>query len=333
MKLLKKINRSIVFPTMMGFKADKIIRSFAPNNTLNIMYHGVVKNDSCYFSPRHITETQFEKQLIYLKNNFNIIRLNQSELNTSIIDPSKKTITISFDDGFKNNLDCALPLIEKHKIPVTFFISSICIEEMEHRFLWSELIAGLNYFYKNQVIVVGGIEYKNLVDSENKNLTDRIKKLQPTERDQLLAEIENKYDLVSKIQNLPSEVWKLLTKQELIQLAKSPMVDIGSHGHLHYNLGDISIEDAKIELEVSKKKLEETIGKEINMIAYPDGSYSEEVKDLAEKIGYKFQLSVNYLSDKDKSDPRIQNRHGVASTTTFESNMLILNLAFRKKGI
>lgn len=299
------------------------------------MYHGVVEKDSCFFSPRHITKEQFERQLIYFKKNFNIIRLTEAfdNLHAKNTKLPKKNVSISFDDGFKNNLDTVLPLLEKYEVPVTFFISSVCTDKMDYRFLWSELIAGLKYFYRNEWIKVGGHKYKNLVDANNNSLVDLLKKKEPHERDCLLQELASKYNLIKKIESLPEEIWCLLNKEELIQLSQSKFVDIGSHGHLHYNLGNISLKEAENELLTSKKKLENAISKEVIMIAYPDGSYTEGVKNIAEELGYLHQLAVSYQNDQDKKDYRILNRHGIASTTTFHSNMLSLHLAFNKMGI
>ena len=53
------------------------------------------------------------------KNRFNYAKENKWLRYT------KKTITISFDDGFANNLNVALPILEKYDIPVTFFVSGI----------------------------------------------------------------------------------------------------------------------------------------------------------------------------------------------------------------
>ena len=86
------------------------------------------------------------------------------------------------------------------------------------------------------------------------------------------------------------------------------------------------------ELVISKKMLEQAIGKEVNMFAYPDGSYNSEVMQIAEEAGYKYQLAVNYRSNEDKKDKRILNRHCISSSTTFESNIIVLNLSFLSKG-
>jgi peptidoglycan/xylan/chitin deacetylase (PgdA/CDA1 family) len=334
MKYLKKYSRKYIFPAIMGLGIDNLSKNLTLKSSLNIMYHGVVSQDSSYFSPRHILKNQFEKHLIYFKKNYNVISVSETFFNLkNNIKPSKKTLSISFDDGYKNNLDIALPLLEKYQIPATFFISSICTEDMPLRCLWTDLIAGLNYFHKHKLIRIGEYEFNNLVDiKKDLSLANFLKSRNPAERDKILDDLVEKYDLISKIQSLNREIWCLLNKEELINLSQSKFVNIGSHGHSHYNLGEIQKEDARKELIISKEKLEKAISKEVNMIAYPDGSYNEAIKKIAEEAGYSGQLAVSYKLDNDVNDNRIMNRHGISATTTFESNMLMLNASFRKKG-
>ena len=333
MKIQKRIARKLVFPLAMKLGADTFIRNLSKNSILNVMYHGVVENDSCYFSPRHINAKQFEEHLKYYKKNFTIIscleafdKISQKET------LDKKYLTISFDDGFKNNLTTALPLLEKHNIPTTFFISSVCSIDDEVDYLWSEVIAALGYFYKNKPIEIDGLVFENL-KNEKILLTDYIKSLPYEKRDEVLNQIETKYDLKSKIGSLPEEIWKRLSPEELIELSNSDIVTIGSHGHNHFNLSEINSEAAFEELSYSKDLLSKLVKSEVSLVAYPDGSYNEDVKDIAKKVGYTGQFAVNYKFTSDHSDLRIMNRHGISSTTTFHSNMLLLNMAFKKKGI
>ena len=219
-----------------------------------------------------------------------------------------------------------------YNIPTTFFISSVCALNEGVNYLWSETIAALHYFNKNSLIEIDGIVFKNL-KSDNILLVDYIKSLSYKKRDEVLKQIETKYNLKTKIESLPEEIWKLLSPKELIKLSSSKIVTIGSHGHNHFNLGQIKPKEALEELRSSKKLLSKLIKSDVNLIAFPDGSYSDKVKDIAEKAGYTGQFAVNYKLADDHSDLRIMNRHGISSTTTFHSNMLILNMAFKKKGI
>ena len=335
MSITKEIAKGVVFPAMMKLGLDQPLRNISNHSLLNVMYHGVVEESSLYFSPRHIQADRFEDHLKYFKKNFNIISFYEAfEMVKNNQKPDKKTITISFDDGFKNNLITALPLLEKYEIPTTFFISGICAENTEDICLWPEWMAALNYFEKDTLVALGPHEFKNMVDiNSGLHMFDFLKAVSFNERRELLDLLITTYNLSDKIKTVSEEAWKLLTRKELLSLSESPIVDIGSHGYLHYNLGCIEPNMAKIELEKSKKILEELIGKEIDMIAYPDGSYNEEVKDMATSIGYKYQLAVDYKTSEDIKDLRIMNRHCMSAATTFGSNMIMLNRSFLSKGI
>jgi len=125
MNYAKKTARKFIFPTLMKLGVDKLLRTIKGNSITNVLYHGVVNKDSSYFSPRHIQKDQFEKHLKYYKKHFKIISIDEA---FKISNPDKRYLTVSFDDGYKNNLTNALPLLEKYNIPTTFFICSACVE-------------------------------------------------------------------------------------------------------------------------------------------------------------------------------------------------------------
>lgn len=262
-----------IFSVLVSIGVDKLIRNCTNHKTLNIFYHGVTSRDFTHISTRHINADKFEKQLQYFKKNFNIISLGQAfRMYQQGLSPVRKTITISFDDGYLNNLTVALPLLEKYKIPVTFFITSTESPP-------------LSYF-----------------------------------------KCDERY-LAEKM-----EIWVLMDREDIEGLSKSRFVTIGSHGTTHEDLIGLPIKSIICELDESKKLLEQCIGCRINMIAYPSGLYNDEIKDLADKSGYKYQLAVDYQTNSDKSDKRILNRFGVATSTTIGSNIIHINKAFITHG-
>ena len=334
MQLTKKIARTVLFPAIFNTGLEKIWKWCADHSILNIMYHGVVVQDSNYFSPRHITAELFEKHIEYISKNFEIISVSEAfDMVKNNIKPKRKAVTISFDDGYKNNLDIALPILEKYNIKTTFFISSVCVENSEFPILWADVIACLNFFHKEETIGIEDLEFKNLIEkSSGIHIMDFLKKQSPEKRDDIIDKLFVKFELREKLKTVPKEIWALMSKEELQKFSSSKIVDIGSHGHLHYNLANIKIADSVKDMEKSKFLIEGAIGKKIDMIAYPDGNYNDAVKTKAYELGFKKQLAVDYLFEADKSDYRILNRHGVSGTTTFESSMFFLNKAFYSKG-
>ena len=85
-------------------------------------------------------------------------------------------------------------------------------------------------------------------------------------------------------------------------------------------------------MKKSKQLLSNAINQNIDLLSYPDGSYTKAVMDAAENLGYTKQVAVNYKHTTDDDDKRIINRWGVSSTTTFETIAFTLNKAFIKNS-
>lgn len=333
MALIREIARQHLFPLALRAGAGVLLRRMSGKRLLNVMYHGVVHDDSTWFSPRHLTARKFEEQLIYLKKSFRIVPLAEAfRMRELGIRPTRHTITLSFDDGYLNNLDVALPIIEKHRVPVTFFLVGACAESEGDRLLWPDLIAALSHSGINRVSVLGG-EYRDQVETTRGTwLIEDLKNAMPSDRDAALKDLEERHRLREVLEHIDPLVWKLMGPDQVRSMASSPWVELGSHGHAHYNLGSVPLETAVRDLSRSKTALEQLTGSPLESLAFPDGSYSEAVKDAAEGLGFKRQLAVGLKFPGDLMDLRIQPRHGVSSTTSTASVLFFLNCAFKSRG-
>lgn len=335
MKIAKVIARQLVIPTMMGVGIDRLIRATSGRRLLNVMYHGVVRKDSTWFSPRHLTAELFDEQLTYIKRNFDVVSLEEAfRMRNERRVPNRHAITLSFDDGYLNNLETALPIIERHQVPVTLFALGSCAEEGADRVLWPDLISALGTGTPGQEISALGRKYLALRNVQGgAHLIDDLKNAAPNDRDDALDELSRTYGLREKLDGIDAEVWKLMGPTELKRFADSPWIEIGAHGYAHYNLGVVPIEEATNDLMKARASLSALLEEPIESIAYPDGSYSGKVKDVCERLGFKRQLAVDLTEHDDREDRRVQPRHGVPSTTTTASAMFFLNRAFRTKGV
>ena len=94
---------------------------------------------------------------------------------------------------------------------------------------------------------------------------------------------------------------------QIKKLAAFPLVEIGSHGYAyaHYRLSEIERAKAEQELSSFRAIPQQITDKEIDTITYPDDNYIEHIKEVAESIGYQYQLTLDYRCPADKSDSRI----------------------------
>lgn len=92
-----------------------------------------------------------------------------------------------------------------------------------------------------------------------------------------------------------TEPWlRMLTWAQIGEMQASGLVEFGSHTMKHRNLSEITLDDARWELEESKKRLEEKLGREMVGFAYPygAGAYKPEVRRLARAAGYRYDFGI-----------------------------------------
>lgn len=334
MGLIKRIARHQVLPMAMCLGSDRLIRRLSEHKILNVMYHGVVRTDATWFSPRHMTVAMFDEQLKYLVRNFEVISLAEAfHRRRSGMNSKRYSVTISFDDGYVNNLTNALPLIEKYRVPVTFFVVGESAEPTGQRILWPDVIACLERLGPIDDLMIDGKTFRNFKEpGTGMTLFEHMKRMPPDKRDHSLSRLWNDYGIERRLERIEPEIWRLMDPSQLKTFASSPYVEIGSHGHMHYNLGLIPVSAAVQDMSRSKQALEVLLDKPVVSIAYPDGSYSAAVKDAAQAIGFERQLAVGLLLKEDANDARILPRHGIPSTTTSASALFFMNKAFKTKG-
>jgi len=71
-----------------------------------------------------VTPNTFENHLIFLNKNYKVIPLLELSMRIKNNTLSGNEVSLTFDDGYKDNLDNALPLLEKYNTPATIFIAT-----------------------------------------------------------------------------------------------------------------------------------------------------------------------------------------------------------------
>lgn len=89
-----------------------------------LMYHLVLPQSIAYKNDLIVTVENLEEQLIYIKNNFKTVFFKDLEALKSV----ENKIILTFDDGYYNNLQYLIPLLEKYQLKATIFIPTEFIQ-------------------------------------------------------------------------------------------------------------------------------------------------------------------------------------------------------------
>jgi peptidoglycan/xylan/chitin deacetylase (PgdA/CDA1 family) len=112
-----------------------------PTGAITLMYHSVAPDEAArYIEPENrIHPGVFERQMAFLAAHRRVVAL--SELVAEVAagrTPPAGTVCITFDDGYRDNLTVAAPVLEKYRLPATLFLATGYVERAENQ--WSDTL-------------------------------------------------------------------------------------------------------------------------------------------------------------------------------------------------
>ena len=112
---------------------------------LVLTYHRVIieKTEDPYRLGMCVTQQTFEKQIAFLREYFEPIQLGDgiSRIQQGLKIP-RRAVSITFDDGYADNLYNALPILHRYAVPATIFVITGGLEIGSHMW-WDRVIAAL----------------------------------------------------------------------------------------------------------------------------------------------------------------------------------------------
>ncbi len=331
--MVKYLFRKIIFPLLLFLKTDRFLLLFKSKRCVILNFHGVSAIKGNRFNNRHIDVSEFEKLISYLRKNFTIVALSELfEIYREKKMVQKKTIAITFDDGYLNNFTEALPILKKYQVPATFYIISESLVKNDF-IVWPDMIDLIQvHATEDLTLSFGKFNKPHFQSYELKTSLSDFLKQAGEKRDDYLNEINSRYPYWQSAAKKYPEFTKLIDSEKISNYKNESLIEFGSHTHLHYNLEFLSDEKCLEELEKSKKIIEEKTGRPVISIAFPDGSYNLNTLALCKKAGYKNAVAVNYKLNEKNNNPFLLSRFTVSNSTTAESNTLRLARDFDKYG-
>ena len=286
-----------------------------------LLYHGICRQNPLQFNTLFVKADTFEKQLQLYKKYFNIISLD--DYYSERFSTERFNICLSFDDGFANNYQYVLPLLEKYEVPACFFITAI--RNTGNDILWNDVLA-VAYKYGPRKIAVSGEEFSKRSDGKYISSRSGLLLADILRRGDFAAKAEMMVQLEQYKKKAPADYWMQMTAEQVKKMADNKWVTIGSHSHYHNDMATLSAASAAKDMEASRQYLENITGKAINTIAFPYGSYTRETIAIAKKAGYSRLLTTGFIFPDDSNDATMRERLTInpfISTT----NQLLANVS------
>jgi len=285
-----------------------------------VIYHGVCRQDHTRFNSIFLTLKIFEQHLKLYKKYFNVVSLD--DYYQQKFSDNKFNICLTFDDGFANNYQYVLPLLEQYQMPATFFITAI--RDAGYDILWNDFLGIVSKYGPEKIIFKDktyhkGPHHKYISTETGISIVEQLRSTGFAEKAEMMATL---YPLVPFKNNIEeTDYWLQMTTPQIKALSDSPFATIGAHGYFHNDLAQINSDEVKTELVKSKTYLENIIQKPVNSLAFPYGAYTPAVVDTAKQAGYDQLLAMDFIFKHDAEDLSMRERFTVNPFITANNQM------------
>jgi peptidoglycan/xylan/chitin deacetylase (PgdA/CDA1 family) len=252
--------------------------------------------------PMETTVSEFEWQMELLSKHFNPISLSDALTLLEYGELPDRAVCVTFDDGYANNEELAMPILTRLGIPATVFVST---DFLNGGRMWNDsVIEALRIAEGEELdLTLAGLGCYPILSIEERRkaagvIIREIKHWPPEKRAEAVASIE------AMVGSLPTNM--MMTDDQVRSLNKNG-IDIGAHTKSHPILSTLELDSAREEVVGSKQYLESILGGEVRCFAYPNGrpgiDYRMEHRDIVEIAGFDAAVSTNWgvassLSDK-----------------------------------
>ena len=295
------------------------------NNNIHIVMYHYVRNikKSKYPNLKGLEFSDFRKQIFYLKKNFNILSNNQFiEILNSRKIPKKKSILLTFDDGYRDHFEYVFPFLKKQDVSAVFYPPIMCVRNKAvldvnkiHFILAKEenrdKILNLIFLYVKKILNKNpqqiGIEKINLLSRYDDKKTILIKRL--LQHHLPLPYRKKIVDKIFKhIVNYSEEEFSkilYMNKNNIQELYKNNF-SIGSHGYNHYWWEKINKNEQEMEIKKSINYFKKIKVFDKNFsVCYPYGSYNLQTLNLLKKYKIKFAVTTRVGSVNKKNIKKV----------------------------
>ena len=251
--------------------------------------------------PDEPTVDEFDWQMRLLRENFSPLPLLEAVERLQDHTLPKRAVCVTFDDGYADNALCALPVLQKYRIPATVFVSTGFLNGGR---MWNDSIIEALRVCKEEVLDLRELELGryNLRSYAQRlgaveSIIKSIKHLDPEIRRGLVLEIEK------RVADLPND---LMMNDSQLQLLSTNEIAIGAHTVNHPILASVSDEAAQREILDSKLSLEGLLQKQVDLFAYPNGKpgmdYTSKHRELIKELGFRAAVSTHWGVSSTNSD-------------------------------
>lgn len=241
-----------------------------------------------------VTTAYLEKVILYYRSH-NFEFLSMDKLVSKGFNSGRKFVVFTFDDGFRDNLYHALPLLQKYEVPLNIYITTDFPDKKI--ILWWNVVEDVilrntelsfEWFGERMAFRCSSSAEKNETFGSIHSLIQEGTELTIQQRALMFCRLFNT-DPYASINELA------LSWDEVRQMSREKLVTMGAHTISHPVLSQLSESASLEEMRQSKLRIEKETGIEVKHFAYPFGGIKEATSreyESAASCGYETAVTL-----------------------------------------
>lgn len=258
-----------------------------------LIFHRVLPGPDALF-PDEPDIARFDRLMGWVAEWFKVLPLAEAVERLAAGDLPERAAAITFDDGYADNLTCAVPVLRRHGLSATFFIATGFLDGGR---MWNDtLIESVRGAQRNELDCSHlDLGLLSLASTEDKRqalarLIPAVKHLESPRRADEVARIA-----AACAATLPDDL--MLTGEQLRGLQAAGM-GIGAHTVNHPILKTLPVAEARAEIAASREVLEGLLGEPVRLFAYPNGKagddYLPDHVGIVRSLGFDAAVATNW---------------------------------------
>lgn len=259
-----------------------------------LIFHRVLPTADPLF-PQEMDADRFDRLCNWLRHWCNVLPLDTAVAALREGRLPARAAAITFDDGYADNYEVALPILRRHGLQATFFVATGFLDGGR---MWNDTLVESVRGARGDVLQVSaaglpGLDRLPLNDAAERRaaidaLISACRYLPFAERDTAVAAVAR-----CSGQPLPSNL--MMTRSQVQALYAAGM-QIGGHTVMHPILTRLARAEARHEMAAGKAQLEAIVQAPVTLFAYPNGRPGEDFAadhvQLAEELGFEAAVTT-----------------------------------------
>ena len=318
--------------------ASGALRLISPGASAAIlMYHSVMPDPAAHADSLggiiH-SETEFRAQMELLSRDYRPISLDNLVygLNRRRELPGR-SVVVTFDDGYTDNAEVAMPILNQLGIPATFYVTVDCVEQ--RKLPWP---SRLRFVFRKTILPEWTDSRGQRWELEDSDSRERAYLACCDDCCQLSGKVQEVFvhRLEAELQSsVPGELSALMMSYDQIRSLAHCGHIVGSHTMTHPNLAYLTKQAARMELEQSKQRLESEMKAPIRHFSYPCPAltphWNEQTVSQSRSVGYDSAVTTNVGVTRCGDDPLALKR--IRPTKTVAGLRWNLECAFAGRAV